>query len=1223
MSAHDISRFLFQPHKRYTGVRMQQGRVILDSDWNEGERIDDEDARQAQLELICSRGTPNEGFLVSDVTEASVVPVPGANPQATYDFEWALGSFYLGGLRFQTAANPPERFLRQQDWLQVDADPANLPKRPSAADLTNPDGTTKERYDLVYLHGWEQVVTAVEDRELREVALGGPDTSARIRRMRRVKVLPDCSASCANAFDDLKAHLTAPREGDDTGTPHGFDDVSCELLSKAKLTVSLGGEDLSEDLCKPKATAGFLGAENQTIRVALTAPDQFIWGYDNASPLYRVQVLSLKGALVKIKFLTQPRDQAAQPLKGQAVEILPWSALLPNQEKVAELRGHLATVTTSFNPDDPDGPSVTIATPVPQAWLDWFDAPAHAPYLSERDPDKEQKYFYLRLWTGGSGDAAHPDHPFTPGDAVSLAGTGLNVTFSDPGLPGDHWIIAARPHTPATVVPWELMQEAPPAGTRAFFAPLALIRWSIGGTAGGSDVTAQVHDCRTTFRPLCEVGGCCTVIVGDGHESVGDVQSIQQALDKLPPTGGEVCLLPGTFRGPVVLEGRRHVTIRGCGPRSLLLAEPGQTDPVVWIKNCRDVTLESFTVQALEGRGIEMEGGAQTPLERITLADLAVTARDRSAVAGRGGRGIVLRNNEVSVGSLTGRLGEDPQRGQEPAVFLAGDDLWIERNRIQAQGMHTRDRVPFGGLQIGGGSNRVEIRDNAIEGGNGNGITLGSFRYVPTRESDAFERFTAFSAIARLGFAIVIDGNGCLRLDPLPPPPREDGGVPLVPVADEGLMDVRISHNVVSEMGASGISVVRFFDLEANPDFITVDRLTIEHNHIHHCMQAEVGEISPGLRPHAAFGGIALADGEYTIIRDNTIEYNGISYLDPICGVFVLHTEGLAVDGNRILHNGRPVDPEQTPRPGRRGGLIVAMAQTRKLPVAPLGSQWSGSRQDGVPAAWIHNNVVVAPEGRALEIVAIGPVSVEGNALTAHGSHALNRVPLPGGSSAAPGTFRLAPAAAVPIANRSTTTDPVAAFLDALGGEVVSIVNLGVSNEVYLQLLGMSGLGLLDAFPEPEGQDEDVRLFVGGNILFNDNQVVFDAFSPAVTLSLSAVVLLTLDDVSMAGNQCDCDLLLDFIGTNALVAGWSLRVADNRFKEGLLNARLSALTMGLMNATTDNQGTHCFVATGIPALSVTSPNRTLAVLFQKDACQPYQMTDVALGKKMGFTTPAS
>ena len=79
MSAKDISRFLFQPQKRYSSVRMQQGRVILDSDWNESERIDDEEARRTLAETVCAKGTPNEGFLVQDVTETAVTvpPIPG------------------------------------------------------------------------------------------------------------------------------------------------------------------------------------------------------------------------------------------------------------------------------------------------------------------------------------------------------------------------------------------------------------------------------------------------------------------------------------------------------------------------------------------------------------------------------------------------------------------------------------------------------------------------------------------------------------------------------------------------------------------------------------------------------------------------------------------------------------------------------------------------------------------------------------------------------------------------------------------------------------------------------------------------------------------------------------------------------------------------------------------------------------------------------------------
>ena len=55
--------------------------------------------------------------------------------------------------------------------------------------LTQPDGTPgpvaagnfEQGPSLVYLDVWERLVTAVEDDSIREVALGGPDTSARTK----------------------------------------------------------------------------------------------------------------------------------------------------------------------------------------------------------------------------------------------------------------------------------------------------------------------------------------------------------------------------------------------------------------------------------------------------------------------------------------------------------------------------------------------------------------------------------------------------------------------------------------------------------------------------------------------------------------------------------------------------------------------------------------------------------------------------------------------------------------------------------------------------------------------------------------------------------------------------------------------------------------------------------------------------------------------------------
>src|SRR6185503_5774815 len=75
-----------------------------------------------------------------------------------------------------------------------------------------------------------------------------------------------------------------------------------------------------------------------------------------------------------------------------------------------------------------------------------------------------------------------------------------------------------------------------------------------------------------------------------------------------------------------------------------------------------------------------------------------------------------------------------------PGIFFQGDDALIERNEIRVDTRAFLQRAvalsavvasaALGGLQIGGGSERVRILDNLIEGGIGNGITLGSVRIV-------------------------------------------------------------------------------------------------------------------------------------------------------------------------------------------------------------------------------------------------------------------------------------------------------------------------------------------------------------------------------------------------------------------------------------------------------------------------------------------------------------
>src|SRR5688572_1403022 len=174
----DISRHSLRPAQRFTGVVRQQGRVPLDADETEADDLNALALRQLVSEAICARGSPDDGFTIANPVVAG----------GQLDFEIGAGTFYLCGSRLESLG---EQYVDQPDWLTFTLDnPGPTP----------PNGA---RRDLVWLSATDQVVTATEDAELIERALGGPDTTARRRMMWRVLVREDVPDDCAEAFEEL------------------------------------------------------------------------------------------------------------------------------------------------------------------------------------------------------------------------------------------------------------------------------------------------------------------------------------------------------------------------------------------------------------------------------------------------------------------------------------------------------------------------------------------------------------------------------------------------------------------------------------------------------------------------------------------------------------------------------------------------------------------------------------------------------------------------------------------------------------------------------------------------------------------------------------------------------------------------------------------------------------------------------------------------------------
>lgn len=184
----DFSRFTFDRRKHYTGVRLQQGRVQLDADWNEQLDIASYLRQTIVRDLIGASGAPTQGG-------GFQIKVNGAARQLLI----TPGRYYVDGLLCEndSAADLP---IDQQ------------PDLPGLQIPWAPGGAWEAGWYLAYLDVWERDVSGLEDPDLLEIALGGPDTAVRSRtvwQVRLVRLGPQSQEfSCSNF---PPASLTPPR----------------------------------------------------------------------------------------------------------------------------------------------------------------------------------------------------------------------------------------------------------------------------------------------------------------------------------------------------------------------------------------------------------------------------------------------------------------------------------------------------------------------------------------------------------------------------------------------------------------------------------------------------------------------------------------------------------------------------------------------------------------------------------------------------------------------------------------------------------------------------------------------------------------------------------------------------------------------------------------------------------------------------------------------------
>ena len=655
----DFTRNTFNPRKHYRGVLMQQGRVQLDADWNENLDILLNRIETETIDVIGYCGVPihDAGFgILTTMTPALTAG----------DFGLSKGRAYVDGILVENDAD-----------VAFSQQPHILPK-------PGPKITTSGVY-LAYLDVWQRHIIALDDKEIREVALGGPDTATRVQTIWQAKV-----ARLGNVGQNFNCS--------DAATPW-------PAASTGKLAARTHPESVPVDPCEVGTGGGYKRLENQLYRVevhkgsGVTGGPTFKWSRDNGSVVVAISEFNVDSDSEKIKVTSLGRDSVL------GLHELDWVEVV---DDVKELAGEPGTIA-QIEKIDPEQLVITLSTSATG-----FDVNGH-PKLRRWDtrPEQTSAEFSITVPSGNDG--------FIP-----LEG-GVEVKFQIGTFrTGDYWLIPART-IPGKFGDIEWPQES---GSPAFrltfgnihhYCKIALLTATGDGprivgiasrglpqeissahrTAHRREVL--LHGLGWPGRGLCHPSGSRGCQTPEGFEGVW-----------------HVCMMPGEHRldGAVEVLDTKGLIISGCEWQSQIVG--ADDEPILIVKGSSMVRVEGLYVRARSRKGaflfddvsdlkvarnVVINSGEKMSKEEIAKLEKAAKA-GFAGQSSRLGPVLLLHDcNEVDVL-------DNMFRGQ-PTIKARADSLKILRNTLA------------GTVQIFPGSDDVIIEDNRILKSYGAGIQLG------------------------------------------------------------------------------------------------------------------------------------------------------------------------------------------------------------------------------------------------------------------------------------------------------------------------------------------------------------------------------------------------------------------------------------------------------------------------------------------------------------------
>ncbi|MFZ0869707.1 MAG: DUF6519 domain-containing protein [Rhodanobacter sp.] len=508
----DFARVTFDPTLHYSQVFQQQGRVLLEADWNEQASIQLHLLRTMVRDLVGPCWAVGQGFSIA------------TQPHVT-DWQLSAGHFYADGI---LCVNDAMCTLSTQPYAPTPDDTVY------GGSLVDPPDSF-----ALWLDVWERHLCAVEAPEISDTALNGVDTASRAQVVWQARMLALDASHEGAPLDNVTAALNvrlaaATSAADQTLIQQQLADISqlsnsfgvptaaggindpCATLRQIfgarsmyawpAMSAQLGPVESDSDPCIIAADARYRGCENQLYRVEVhqgglastttTAAASIKWSREDGSVVFPVLTAPSTpqgdgSTQIAVKLANLGRDQRL----GLAVN--DWVELVDDDYTLAQLAFPLLQVIAI------DATDCIVTLTVPKTVT---------PYAINTSA---QKHPLLRRWDQSVAVSAQGTVPLVEGTPIDLE-DGIQINFVPGGLyaTGDYWLIPARVAGNGTL-DWPLV-----AGAAAALKSRGMHHYSVLGI---SNANGGFTECCCRFDSICAL-----IQRGANQAGMNNIASVQQ-----------------------------------------------------------------------------------------------------------------------------------------------------------------------------------------------------------------------------------------------------------------------------------------------------------------------------------------------------------------------------------------------------------------------------------------------------------------------------------------------------------------------------------------------------------------------------------------------------------------------------------------------------------------------------------------------------------------------